>query len=87
MTGAVKPSGSAGMMASDLGGDFKYPDTLNVTPDELAWAHVKTKIAKRTAQTKTELKAVVERAMRQLQKMPKIVAGFFHTPTCVYAKA
>jgi len=33
------------------------------------------------------LKAAVERAMRQLQKRPHIVAGFFHAPSCAYAKA
>jgi hypothetical protein len=57
-----------------------------LNPDELAWAHVKTKVAKKTAQTKEELKAAVDRALRQLQKMPHIVAGFFHAPTCAYAK-
>jgi len=25
--------------------------------------------------------------MHRLQKMPEIVAGFFHAPTCAYAKA
>jgi hypothetical protein len=47
---------------------------------------VKTKIAKRAAQTKAELKQVIVGALRQLQKTPAIVAGFFRAPTCAYAK-
>jgi transposase len=61
-----------------------YSPELN--PDELTWAHVKTKIAKATVQTKDEMKVKVDRALRQLQKLPKIVASFFHVPTCAYAK-
>ena len=63
----------------------RYSRELN--PDELAWAHVKTKIGKRTVQTRQELKVAVDRALRQLQKMPGIVAGFFHAPSCSYARA
>jgi hypothetical protein len=37
-------------------------------------------------QTKEELKTMVNHVMRRLQKMPQIVAGFFHAPTCAYAK-
>jgi transposase len=65
---------------------FLPPYSPELNPDELAWAHVKTKIAKVTAQTKDELKAVVNHVMRKLQKMPHIVASFFHAPTCAYAK-
>lgn len=61
-----------------------YSPELN--PDELAWAHVKAKIAKTTAQTKAELKRSVKRAMKQLQKMPDIVKSFFHAPSCAYAR-
>lgn len=62
-----------------------YAPELN--PDELAWAHVKARVAKATVQTKEELKKSVDRVMRRLQKLPAIVAAFFRTPTCVYAKA
>lgn len=65
---------------------FLPPYSPELNPDELAWARVKTKLAKRAAQTKEELKAAVNRALRQLQKMPDIVSGFFHIPTCIYAK-
>ena len=61
-----------------------YAPELN--PDELAWAHIKTSVAKATVQTKQELKKSVERVMHRLQKLPNIVAGFFGTPTCAYAK-
>jgi len=64
---------------------FLPPYAPELNPDELAWAHIKTKIAKATVQTKEELKMQVERTMHQLQKMPKIVAGFFRAPTCAYA--
>jgi transposase len=62
-----------------------YAPELN--PDELAWAHIKRKIGRSTVMTKDELKIKVARAMRQLQKMPLIVAGFFHAPSCKYASA
>ena len=65
---------------------FLPPYAPELNPDELAWAHIKTRIAKATTQTKDELKAMVERVMHRLQKMPEIVAGFFHAPTCAYAK-
>lgn len=65
---------------------FLPPYAPELNPDELTWAHVKAKIAKTTAQTKDELKAAVERVMHSLQKMPRIVASFFHTPSCAYAK-
>ena len=65
---------------------FLPPYAPELNPDELAWAHIKTRIAKATTQTKDQLKAMVERVMHRLQKMPEIVAGFFHAPTCAYAK-
>ena len=43
-------------------------------------------VARATVQTKEEMKAKVHRALRKLQKLPKIVASFFHAPTCAYAK-
>lgn len=60
-----------------------YSPELN--PDELAWAHVKTKIAKATTQTKADLKKTIKKVMRRLQKTPDIVKSFFHAPTCAYA--
>lgn len=56
---------------------FLPPYSPELNPDELAWAHLKTKIAKVVVQTKDELRAVVDRSLRQLQKMPHIVASFF----------
>ena len=66
---------------------FLPPYSPELNPDELAWAHVKAKVAKKTALTKDDMKAAVQRALRQLQKAPGIVRGFFHAPTCVYAKS
>ncbi len=61
------------------------PYSPELNPDELAWAHVKTQIAKAAPQDKEQLKAAVQRAMCQLQKLPHIVASFFRTSTCAYA--
>lgn len=66
---------------------FLPPYAPELNPDELAWAHIKSRIAKATVQTKEELKVQVERTMRRLQRLPKIVAGFFRAPTCSYAAA
>ncbi len=72
--------------AQAIGLFFLPPYAPELNPDELAWGHIKTRIAKATVQTKDELKAMVERVMRRLQRMPEIVASFFHAPTCAYAK-
>ena len=66
---------------------FLPPYSPELNPDEGAWAHVKTRIAKQTAQTKVELKAVAQGALRHLQRLPHVVAGFFRAPTCAYAQA
>lgn len=66
---------------------FLPPYSPELNPDELVWAHVKKRIAKTTSNTKDALKRTVDRAMRSLQKMPDVVSGFFHAPTCSYAKA
>ena len=66
---------------------FLPPYAPELNPDELAWAHLKTKIAKATAKTKEELKLTVDSALHRLQKLPEIVASFFHTPSCKYAAA
>ena len=59
------------------------PYSPELNSDKFAWTHMKKYIAR----TKAELKAVVHRAMRRLRKMPTVVAGFFHAPSCAYAKA
>lgn len=64
---------------------FLPPYSPELNPDELAWAHLKTSVARATVQTKDELKAAVKRAMRGLQALPHVVAGFFRAPTCSYA--
>ena len=64
---------------------FLPPYSPELNPDELAWAHVKTKVAPHHGSGKAELKMAVKCAMRQLQKMHRIVARFFHEPSCVYA--
>lgn len=65
---------------------FLPPYSPELNPDELAWAHIKARVAKATIQTKDELKRKIHSAMRHLQLSPHIVAQFFHAPTCAYAK-
>lgn len=64
---------------------FLPPYSPELNPDELAWAHIKTRIAKKTVQTKEELRGMVISTMHRLQKLPKIVSSFFQAPTCKYA--
>lgn len=64
---------------------FLPPYSPELNPDELVWAHVKTRVAKATVKTKEELKSMVDRTLHRLQKLPQIVAGFFQAPTCRYA--
>jgi transposase len=66
---------------------FLPPYAPELNPDELAWAHLKTRIAKATAKAKEELKLTVDSALHRLQKLPEIVASFFHAPSCRYAAA
>lgn len=66
---------------------FLPPYSPELNPDELVWGNVKAKIAKKTIQTKDELKAAVHSTLAQLQKLPDLVASFFRTPSCSYAAA
>jgi len=58
------------------------PYSPELNPDELDWAHVKQRVGKKAVQTKEELTNAVNAALRSFQKLPDIVAGFLHTPTC-----
>jgi transposase len=64
---------------------FLPPYSPELNPDELVWGHVKTRVAKATAQGKRDVKAIVKRALARLQKLPDVVAGFFRDPHCSYA--
>lgn len=63
------------------------PYSPELNPDELVWARVKSQIGKMAVTTKDQLKSCIDTALRQLQKLPAIVASFFLAPTCAYAKA
>jgi len=64
---------------------FLPPYAPELNPDELVWSHVKTRVGKAVVQTKQELIDMVQSTLHRLQKLPDIVASFFHTPTCRYA--
>ncbi|MEO1766003.1 transposase [Thiobacter aerophilum] len=64
---------------------FLPPYAPELNPDQFAWAHVKSRIAQATTQTKEAMKTTVQRMLRSLQKMPRIVAPLFHAPSCAYA--
>jgi transposase len=66
---------------------FLPPYAPELNPDELARAHLKTRIAKATAKTKEELKLTADRALHRLQKLPEIAACLFRAPSCRYAAA
>jgi len=66
---------------------FLPPYAPELNPDELVWAHVKTRIGKKTVETKLQMKAMLQSVLHRLQKLPQIVAAFFHAPTCKYAAA
>src|SRR6516165_5378759 len=61
---------------------FLPPYAPELNPDELVWAHVKTRIGKKTVETKLQMKAMLQSVLHRLQKLPHIVAAFFHAPTC-----
>ena len=64
---------------------FLPPYSPELNPDEQAWAYVKTRIGKVVVHNKEDLIRTVDRTLRSLQKMPRIVSGFFQNPTCLYA--
>jgi hypothetical protein len=51
------------------------------------WGYVKSRVAKQLPENKEELKQRLVAVLRRLQKLPKIVAGFFRHPECRYAEA
>ncbi|WP_147094464.1 transposase [Nitrosococcus oceani] len=63
---------------------FLPPYSPELNPDELVCSHVKRRVSRKVIQTKDELKKAAGSA---LQRLPDIVSGFFHAPTCSYAKA
>lgn len=64
---------------------FLPPYSPQLNPDEWVWNHVKQRVAKTTPGTKSQLYDAVLTALRSLQKLPKIVRGFFQDPDCAYA--
>lgn len=63
---------------------FLPPYSPHLNPDEQVWGNVKSRVAKRTAESKEDLKAKVISALRRLQKLTKTIQGFFRHPDCRY---
>jgi transposase len=77
----------AAQHADELELFYLPPYSPELNPDEHVWGHVKTRVGKTAVKTKASLKKAVDRALRSLQKLPAIVAGFFQDPSCRYAAA
>lgn len=63
---------------------FLPPYSPHLNPDEQVWGNVKSRVAKRTVESKEDLKAKVISALRRLQKLTKTIQGFFRHPDCRY---
>ena len=60
-----------------------YSPELN--PDEYVWNHLKNNGLGRKALTDPiELRSLILRHLRKLQRLPKVIIGFFHSPTTCY---
>lgn len=61
-----------------------YSPELN--PDELVWKHLKNDVVgKQTVRDKSELRKLVDRTMRSIQKLPNLLRSFFQHPETRYA--
>lgn len=63
------------------------PYSPQLNPDEQVWGYVKSRVAKQVPENQVELKQFLVSALRRLQKLPWVVAGFFRHPECRYAAA
>jgi transposase len=77
--------------AEDSGGRLKLfylpPYSPELNPDEWVWKAIKHDRVGTTAHANTgDLKGKALRSLRRLQKLPAVVAGFFHAPDLAYIK-
>jgi transposase len=67
---------------------FLPPYSPELNPDELVWNHLKNHgVGKRIVKSRDELKRVVIRHLRFLQKTPDIIRAFFREPHVKYVTA
>jgi transposase len=63
---------------------FLPPYAPHLISRELAWAHLKHRLGRAPPQTNTELKQHAIAVLGRLQKLPHLIAGFFHARSCAY---
>lgn len=64
---------------------FLPPYSPELNPDELVWNHLKNHgIGKRIIYTREQMKQIVLRHLRSLQKTPALIRAFFHQPELQY---
>lgn len=61
------------------------PYSPHLNPDELVWAHVKTRVSKKMVQTKENMKELAIAALERIQSLPDLVKSFFKQQECRYA--
>jgi transposase len=66
---------------------FLPPYSPELNPDELVWGHVKSKVARATVGSQSEMSSKIIGSLRSLQKKPGIVKAFFKHVDCCYAAA
>lgn len=61
-----------------------YSPELN--PDESVWRHVKShNLGRQLAKSKTDLKQLLLSCLRRLQRLPRLIRGFYYAPSLRYA--
>jgi transposase len=65
---------------------FLPPYSPELNPDEFVWNNLKNNALGRTAlSTREELRELAVSHLRRMQKLPALIASFFHAPTTRYA--
>ncbi|MDV2080062.1 IS630 family transposase, partial [Marinobacter xestospongiae] len=67
---------------------FLPPYSRELNPDESVWGYIKYHhVGKKVINNKEQLRAIVYRQLRRLQKLPKLLKSFFGHPELAYISA